>query len=312
MRLFISYSHKDAAVLERLHVHLAGMRRERLISEWYDREILAGDDIDNQISEQLESADIFLLLVSPDFIASDYCVERELARALERHDQGNARVIPIIVEPCDWASMDRLRRLKALPRDGAPISEFANENTAFVDITQELRRILDSTHPQQVNATSNAMHEPGLASPKYRVKRDFDEIDRANYRDEAFLHTKSYIEAAIRELDQVQGLRARFNDGGPTSFGCTVINQNQAHGTAHITVHRAGGGTMLGDIFWLFEQNAPPNSANGWVNVKADEYELFLDGIGAFHDPELKKLSPQAFSEYLWNQLLEQAGITHA
>ena len=99
MKAFISYSRKDEAALERLHIHLAVLRREGHIDEWFDREILAGGEIDAEIAERLESSELFLLLVSPDFLASDYCVEREMERALERHRSGEARVVPIIVEP---------------------------------------------------------------------------------------------------------------------------------------------------------------------------------------------------------------------
>lgn len=77
----------------------------------------------DEFHSELEATDLFLFLVSPDFIASDYCVEQEMRRALERHDAGDARVVPIIVEPCNWTSMNALRRLKAVPIDGKPVSE---------------------------------------------------------------------------------------------------------------------------------------------------------------------------------------------
>ena len=102
MKVFISYSHKDCEALERLHTHLAPLRSEGLIDTWYDRQILAGGKIDAEIGRELESCDLFLMLVSPDFLASDYCVNREMKRALERHREDAAHVVPIIVEPCDW------------------------------------------------------------------------------------------------------------------------------------------------------------------------------------------------------------------
>ena len=85
MNVFASYSHKDEAVIERLRTHLAMLRREGGLDEWFDREILAGGEIDAEIAERLESSGLFLLLVSPNFLASDYCVEKEMERALERH-----------------------------------------------------------------------------------------------------------------------------------------------------------------------------------------------------------------------------------
>ena len=86
MRVFLSYSHRDEQMLDRLRTHLAPLRREGHIEAWYDREIHAGGELDEEVSEQLESSQLFLLLVSPDFLASNYCYEREMQRALERHD----------------------------------------------------------------------------------------------------------------------------------------------------------------------------------------------------------------------------------
>ena len=123
MKAFISYSHKDTVAAERLHTHLASLRREGRIDAWFDRRIMPGDPIDIEIAGELETCGLFLMLVSPDFLASDYCVDRELRRALERNHAGEARVVPIIVEPSDWRSSP-LGQLKALPRDGKAISEW--------------------------------------------------------------------------------------------------------------------------------------------------------------------------------------------
>ena len=98
VRVFISYSHRNEAVWGQLYTHFAPLRREGLIEAWFDREILPGGEIDAEIAHELDACDLFLLLVSPDFLASDYCVEREMSRALERHEAGEARVIPIIVD----------------------------------------------------------------------------------------------------------------------------------------------------------------------------------------------------------------------
>src|ERR1700736_6735763 len=97
-KAFISYSHRDEKALERLHAHLATLRREGKIAAWYDREILAGEDIDRTISSNLAESDIFLALVSPDFLNSSYCYDQEMAKALERHAESTLRVIPVILE----------------------------------------------------------------------------------------------------------------------------------------------------------------------------------------------------------------------
>jgi hypothetical protein len=98
-RIFFSYSHKDEALRDRLDAHLSLMKHQGLIEGWHDRRITAGNDFAGNISDELERADIILLLVSADFIGSSYCMDIEMARALERHRAGEARVIPVILCP---------------------------------------------------------------------------------------------------------------------------------------------------------------------------------------------------------------------
>ncbi|MFM7235508.1 MAG: toll/interleukin-1 receptor domain-containing protein [Cyanobium sp.] len=102
VRLFISYSHKDQNLREALADHLASLQREGVIDVWHDRQISAGQDWAEAIDTNLEAADIVLCLVSAGFLASSYCGDIELKRALERHAAGDARVIPVILKPADW------------------------------------------------------------------------------------------------------------------------------------------------------------------------------------------------------------------
>jgi hypothetical protein len=310
MKAFISYSHRDDAALDRLHTHLATLRRDGDIDTWFDREILAGDELDAEIAEQLETCELFLLLVSPDFLASDYCIEREMQRALERHDAGDARVVPIIVEPCDWTSSP-LRRLKALPRDGKPVSEWTNENNAYVDVVRELRRIIQAdASPQPVaDISTPATAELQKGARRYRIKRDFDQIDRSEFRERAFTTIREYFERAIAEINQVPDIRGRFRSLSQTSFTCTIVNKALLHGTAHVTIHSRGE-SGLGDIYYSFEENASPNTANGTFHIEADEYELFLSGMMGFN-ADRERLSPEAAAEHLWTEFLQNAGVTH-
>jgi TIR domain len=289
MRAFISYSHHDKAALERLHVHLKNLTRGGHIETWYDRDILAGSDLNAEIERELEAADLFLLLVSPDFIASDYCIEREMARALERHATGKARVVPIIVEECDWKAMGELRQLKAVPTDGKAISEWANANTAYLNVVQELRRIIDAEGQPAVAA--KAAPEPAAmrpSLPRYRAKRQFDQIDRAEFR------------------DSIEGLRSRFVDRGASSFSATVLNGSHRNGTAHITVHCRNSQVALGDIYYSFSENAGANTANGGFNVSADDYEQFLIKTMNIFGKAEERLTPERAAEFIGN-----AGISY-
>ena len=311
MKVFISYSHKDEAALERLHTHLAVLRREGRIDEWFDREILAGREIDAEVAERLESSGLFLLLVSPDFLASNYCVEREMGRALERHHSGGARVVPVIIEPCDWASTP-LRKLKALPHDGKPVSEWTNENNAYLDVVKELRRVLEAERVPQTTGQEDARGQLGPTrrqGRRYHVKRDFDEIDRSDFREAAFGVIRDYFERGISEIDAIANLRGRFVSLSATSFSCTIVNRARQHGTAHITVHGRSDTMGFGDISYSFRENAPPNTANGMFTIEADEYELYLRSMLGFGLGQ-ERLTSEAAAEKLWEEFLQQAGVT--
>ncbi len=112
--VFFSYSHADEALRDQLEKQLSALKRSGLVDTWHDRKIVAGDPLDATVMQQLETADVVLLLVSADFIDSDYCVGREMARALERHLDGSCVVIPVILRACDWKAT-QLKDLLATP-----------------------------------------------------------------------------------------------------------------------------------------------------------------------------------------------------
>ena len=203
---FISYSHKDKWALERLCTHMAMLKRDGLINEWYDREILAGDDIDRAILEKLNSCDLFLALVSPDFLASDYCYETEMARALERHDANEARVVPIIIEPCEGWQKSPLGRLKALPEDGKPISEWENENAAFKEVAEELRRIL----------TADLEEKSSVVAPEPEPEAPVPVADQGDFRarrtiTEQLYDLLNFIAENSRKLQGIRECRNAYN-----------------------------------------------------------------------------------------------------
>jgi internalin A len=116
LTLFYSYSHKDETLRNELETHLKLLQRQNLISTWLDRKITAGAEWAGQIDRNHQTAEIILLLVSADFIASAYCYDKEMKRALERHEAGRARVIPVIMRDVDWQSAP-FSKLQALPKE---------------------------------------------------------------------------------------------------------------------------------------------------------------------------------------------------
>ena len=129
--LFFSYSHIDETYLNQLEVHLSALKRKGLIATWHDRRIIAGSHVGDAIDANLDAAQVILLLVSSDFIASDYCYEREMGRAMERQKNGDAR-------PCDWHDLP-FGGLLAAPRDGKPITTWSNIDEAFLDVERAIK-----------------------------------------------------------------------------------------------------------------------------------------------------------------------------
>jgi hypothetical protein len=140
--VFLSYIKKDEPLLRKLEIHLSLLKRQRLISTWDNRQIVAGTDWAKEVDQRLEQASIILLLVSADFLASDYCYEREMQRALQRHEAGQARVIPIIIRPCDWKSAP-FAHLQPLPTAAKAVTTWSNPDEAWVDIAQGVRKALE-------------------------------------------------------------------------------------------------------------------------------------------------------------------------
>ena len=127
---------------DKLAKQLRLLERQGVIAGWHDRQISGGNEWAGEISQHLDTARIILLLISSDFLASDYCYDVELKRALERHDAREARVIPIILRPTDWRSAP-FGKLQALPKDAKPITTWANEDEAFLDVALGIRRVAE-------------------------------------------------------------------------------------------------------------------------------------------------------------------------
>lgn len=139
IEVFFSYSHKDEDLRDELATHLVMMKRQGLIAAWHDRDIDAGDEWEAEILAHLNSARVILLLISNNFLASDFCYDKELLRAMERHEAKEARVIPIIIKPCDWSGAP-FGKLQALPKNAKPVTKWEDRDEAFLNVAQGIRR----------------------------------------------------------------------------------------------------------------------------------------------------------------------------
>ena len=111
-----------------------------MIDTWHDRKIGAGKEWAKQIDDNLNEADIILLLVSPDFVDSNYCYDNELKQAMKRHNDGEAVVIPVILRPCDWSGLS-FAKLQAFPKDANPISTSEDTDAALLDVEKGIGKV---------------------------------------------------------------------------------------------------------------------------------------------------------------------------
>jgi hypothetical protein len=142
LKIFLSYSHKDEDMKNQLDTFLINLKRSGSIEVWQDRQLLAGTEWDNTIKNELDTADIILLLISADFNASNYIWEKELATAMQRHERGEARVIPVLLRNCEWQDMP-YAKLQALPSNAMPVSGFADKDLAYTEVAKGIRKVVE-------------------------------------------------------------------------------------------------------------------------------------------------------------------------
>jgi tetratricopeptide (TPR) repeat protein len=161
IEIFYSYAHEDENLRKELNNHLYNLQRANLITGWHDRNISAGTEWKHEIDIHLDSAQIILLLISPDFIASDYCYGIEVKRAMERHEAGEARVIPIILKRVDWEDTP-FHKLQALPKNAKPVTSYRTRSDAFFEIAKSIKEILKELKP----TTSHNVSSPTTSKPE--------------------------------------------------------------------------------------------------------------------------------------------------
>lgn len=155
-KLFISYSHKDESFKDELNEHLVMMHRNGIVESWHDRKIVAAEDWKDKIDENLEAADIIIFLVSSSFLASPYCYDVEVKRAVERHTEGEAQIISIIIRDCDWQECD-FSKFQVVPKDALPVAKWSDRDSAWLDVVKGIK-----THIREFKA------KEAIISPKIR------------------------------------------------------------------------------------------------------------------------------------------------
>ena len=177
IEIFLSYAHKDKKLVDDVRRQLIVEERNGRILKWWDRDISAGKNWQKTIHEKLETASIILLFVSPDFIESRYCYEREGQAALHRHETGEAKVIPVILRPCLW-DRSPFSKLQALPRDAKPISRWDDLDEACMNVAEGVMLVVDEicADRDSVRDKSNSRIASVHSDPSSAISSD------SNYR----------------------------------------------------------------------------------------------------------------------------------
>jgi TIR domain len=158
--IFCCYARKDQQLLDELKTHLKPLQRRGLISIWNDTDISPGANWEVEIHKHLDAAQVILLLVSPDFINSEYSYSIEMDRAMKLYEQGKAYVIPVILRPTDW-EYTPFSKLQVLPKEGKPLTTWNNHDEAFLNVAKGIRKVIEEfTPPLSTNEQ--------LSKPRFR------------------------------------------------------------------------------------------------------------------------------------------------
>jgi hypothetical protein len=308
--VFLSYSHCDEDLRKELETHLALLRRQGIIDVWHDRRIGPGDELHGEISSHLETADIILLLISANFLASDYCHDVEMKRALDRHENG-ARVIPVILRPCDWHSAS-FGGLNAVPKDGKPVVKHATLDDGFLEVAQAVRQAA-STEPGGLASNTvirrdlvqgSQFSESSVRSSNLRIRRRFTDHDRHQFLNQTFEFIARYFENTLNEMRiRNAGVEANFLRVDSKKMEATVFIGGQEKAWCQVSL---GGTWSTNQIFYSAVRIG--NGYNESMSIGDDGYTQFVTPMGMpmFGELRDKKLTQEGAAEYLWSLFIER------
>lgn len=313
INLFFSYSHKDEDLRDELEIHLSALKRQEIISAWHDRRIVTGEEFGNEISEYLEASDIILLLISPYFIASDYCYNIEMKHAMEKHNRTEAIVIPVILHPCDWHDMP-FSSLLACPQDGKPVSKFPNLHEAFLDITQAIKnacsKLKPNNTPSQAHSDESSIlvkaKSEQLRSSNLRLKREFTDREKNKFLVDGFDFLSNYFEGSLAELqDRNKEIETVFRRIDANRFTATIYNNGKEASKCNIWLSDSSHFTSPSIKYSTGSYSS--NSYNDAIDIDDNGYTIYFTNTASlfFLQDKQEELSFEGASEYYWSMLIK-------
>jgi hypothetical protein len=315
--VFFSYSHVDEALRDQVETQLALLKRQGVIETWHDRRIGAGEEFAGAIEQHVETDDIILLLVSADFIASDYCYDIEMKRAMERHAAGEAIVVPVILRACDWHGAP-FGKLNATPPNGTPVTQYADRDQALLEVAKAVRgavaRLTPKTSPSVPTRSVVAeADEPrsflpaGPRSSNLALAKAFTERDKDRFKRDSFEYMARFFENSLGELAaRNDGIEGDFRRIDADRFAAVVYKQGQS--VSRCTVF-LGDRTFAGGIAYSASETSASNGYNELLSVEADDQSMFLRSMGMAAmggNRDAAKLTQEGAAELYWGMLIDR------
>ena len=319
--VFMSYSHADEAMRDRLEKHLAMLKREGVVDVWHDRRIVPGQPLDPTIMGQVDMADVFLFLVSVDFLDSHYCYDVEMKRALVRYAAGEADVIPVILHSCEWQKSP-LGGILGLPTDGKPIAKAPYVEDAYLEVARGVRRAIEARKSSKIiEARPSSVGMEIISSGSGRtiagapshprtsnlaVRKIITEADRHSFLEDGFEFMAKFFEESLAELGRRNpDVEAKFRRNSADVFTARAFRGGKLEAQCKIQL---GGIMSDNSVSFSYDASSPSNSSNEMLSVKADDQGLMFDALGmssmSCNGPG-KGLSTQGAAEFLWNLFIK-------
>ena len=313
-KLVFSYSHVDETLRNELEKHLSPLKRQGLIEAWHDRRIVAGQEFDKEIGQHFEEAELVLLLVSPDFINSDYCYDVEMIRAVERHNLGQTIVIPVILRPCHWHDLPFGKLLAATP-DGRPVTQYTSTDDGFFHVVTAIKGALKTLLKAVDTASASPVGSPVAApvpqavamaprSSNLRIKKEFTDRERDRARTECFEFVANYFANSLKELKRRNpSIEVDFRQIDANSFDATIYVSGKQRCRCGIWI---GGSSFGGDIQFN-HSGVSQSSFNESMSIQDDGYSLGFKPLGLAHlgrDGQVL-LNFEGVAEYFWEMLIQ-------
>jgi len=313
-KLVFSYSHVDEEMRNELEKHLMPLKRLGLIDTWHDRRIIAGTELNGEINRHFEDADVILLLVSPDFINSDYCYDIEVKHALERHARAEARVVPVILKTCDWHDLP-FGKLMASPKDGQPVAKFSHVEDGFYEVVQAIKAVLRELDTERENSSpvaSTSSQPATLSSPSgngprssnLAIKKEFSDRDKDIAKREGIQFISRFFQNSLDEIcKRNPTLEQDFHQKDDDSFEAALYNNGQR--VCHCGIWRAGSGMGFGDICYS-QSGVSTHSCNDAVTLVDNGtmlgFRSMMGGMRGHGQDSL--LTNEGMAEHFWNEFI--------